>query len=113
MFSLTLYFMKKNKKYSINNSAFKNFVDREGTTPTTVSKAIGKANGYWGMNCYNGSSMDASTMCQLCNTYGLSPLMFFNEDEKPMKDRDKICIQDRTKTVCYRKSDRGERGNRA
>lgn len=86
MFSLTLYFMKKNKKYSFNDSAFKNFVDREGTTPTTVSKAIGKANGYWGMNCYNGSSMDASTMCQLCNTYGLSPLMFFNEDERPMKD---------------------------
>lgn len=78
--------MDKNKTYSFNTSAFKDFVDREGTTPTTVSKAIGKANGYWGMNCYNGNSMDASTMCQLCNTFGLSPLAFFNEDEKPMEE---------------------------
>lgn len=78
--------MRKNKKYTFNASAFKEFVDKNETTPTTVSKAIGKANGYWGTKCYQGDSMEAISMCELCNVYNLSPLMFFLEEGKPMNE---------------------------
>lgn len=78
--------MRKNKKYTFNTSAFKEFVDKKKTTPTTVSKAIGKANGYWGTKCYQGDSMEAISMCELCNVYGLSPLMFFLEEGQPMNE---------------------------
>lgn len=88
--------MRKNKKYTFNASAFKEFVDKNETTPTTVSKAIGKANGYWGIKCYNGESMEASSMCELCNTYNLSPLMFFLEDGVPMNE---AYNQDKLKSV--------------